>query len=258
LTPSNQKKPRVTFPLMAKVQAATGCKVIVSTNRPESDDDVKWARATYPDWPIYAGVDRARFHDLMAEGDVFLCDSPSESYGVAWLEMLAAGLLGVFAPAWWNETLLPDWYPFRAEKPQDRVQVAAVLVRSWPSGALWQEYVPRIREWIALEHNEQVSGGRLAVLLNAEKARAMVTDKGKARGTIAELADRACADLTAESGDPAGVAEDEVYGRMRALSDSDREFGKPGDVMSRMYLRRCLEGRGWVDTCQSTQVRFVR
>jgi hypothetical protein len=258
---SNQKKPRVTFPLMAKVAATAGCGVVVSTNRPESDDDVAWARAAYPDWTIYTKVDRAGFHWVMADGDVFMCDSPSESYGVAWLEMLAAGLLGVFAPAWWNETLLPEWYPFRSADAGERVEMAVALVKSWPDGPLWRRYVPMVRSWIESEHNEQTSGAKLATLLNAEKARAMSRDAGKARGTIAQLADRACAELAMESaapGDPVGVTEDDVYGRMKALSDSSREFGKPGDVMSRMYLRRCLEGRGWRDTCQSPVVRFVR
>jgi hypothetical protein len=247
--------------LMAKVQASTGCRVIVSTNRAESEDDVKWARETFPDWSIYTGVDRTRFHDLMAEGDCFMSDSPSESYGVAWLEMLAVGMLGVFAPAWWNAALLPGWYPFRSEDAAERVSMAAALLSSWPDGPLWRKYVPRVREWIQEQHNEQLSGVRLAELLNRHKAGALAQDAGKSRGTVADLADRACAELameTAKPGDPVGVLEDDVYGRMRALSDSDREFGKPGDVMSRMYLRRCLEGRGWRDTCQSPLVRFVR
>jgi hypothetical protein len=97
---------------------------------------------------------------------------------------------------------------------------------------------------------------RLAELLNRQKAAALAQDAGKSRGTVADLAVTAVQQLAEELSGP--VPENDVYGRMRALSDSDREFGKPGDVMSRMYLRRCLEGRGWRDDCQSPLVRFVR
>ena len=30
-----------------------------------------------------------------------------------------------------------------------------------------------------------------------------------------------------------------------------------GDMITRMYLRRCLQVRGWEDTCQSNKVEFV-
>jgi hypothetical protein len=255
---ANQKKPRVTFPLMelARTAARIGPPV-VSTNRPESDPDVAWVRQQFPDWALHTGIDRTAFFGLMAQGDVFMCDSPSESYGVAWLEMLAVGMLGVFAPAWWNDTLLPKWYPFRSEDPEQRVQMAAALLKQWPDGPLWTKYVPMVREWIREEHNERLTGKTLGHLLKAEKAKALHEDRGKAGGSIASLANEAawwCLDKT--GGEP--IREQMVWDRMTETSESHREWGKSGDMVTRMFLRRALELNGWEDTCTSHEVTYVK
>jgi hypothetical protein len=238
---------------MQTVQTATSCRVVVSTNRPESDPDVLWSRQSFPSFELHTGVDRTAFFGLMAQGDVFMCDSPSESYGVAWLEMLAVGMLGVFAPAWWNETLLPDWYPFRSESAEERVQMAVALIKQWPDGPLWTEYVPKVRQWIEEEHNEQRCGTRMGELLRAEKAKALAEDEAKGRSSVGQLANECLTELW--KGEP--VPEDAVYELMTDKSESKREWGKPGDMVTRMFLRRCLEANGWRDICQSRTVEFV-
>lgn len=255
---ANQKKPRVTFPLMERVRAYAHCgPPIVSTNRPESDPDVAWVRETFPDWALHTGVDRTAFFGLMSQGDVFLCDSPSESYGVAWLEMLAVGMLGVFAPAWWNETLLPDWYPFRSSSEEERVQMAAALLKQWPDGPLWKKYVPMVRTWIETEHNERLTGLRLGDLLKEEKRKAMAEDAGKGTGSIGLLAASCAEQVLAEWGEEP-IAAQEIYDRMTMTSESHREWGKSGDMVTAMYLRRALELNGWEDTCTSNEVTYVK
>jgi len=256
---ANQKKPRVTFPLMERVQAVTGCEVVVSTNRPESDPDVRWARHTFPRWALHTGVDRTAFFGLMGQGDVFLCDSASESYGVAWLEMLATGMLGVFAPAWWNKTLLPDWYPFVHGDPEYRVQMAVALLNDWPNGPLWSKYVPMVREWVWQEHNEERCGYRLGRLLRSQKTAALAEDEAKGRSSVGQLVLEAATIEREERmlGDRP-IPEEAIYDRMRDLSESKREWGKSGDMVTRMFLRRCLETSGWRDVCQSDRVEFVR
>lgn len=251
---ANQKRPRVTFPLMAKAQAIARCDVVVSTNRPESDPDVAWCRESFPDWALHTGIDRTGFFGLMGHGDVFLCNSLSESYGVAWLEMLAAGMLGVFERAWWNETLLPDWYPFVADSDDEQLRMALVLLKTWPDGELWRKYVPMVGKWIAQEHSEERAGVRLGEVLREEKQKSLVEDARKGTGSVGELA--------AESADALwrgeALAEEEIWREMSSRSSSDREWGKPGDVVSRMYLRRCLETAGWRDLCRSSRVEFVK
>lgn len=253
---SNQKKPRITFPLMQRVATVTGCPVRVTTNRPEHDPDVAWTREQFPNWELLTKADRSTFYEQMSQGDVFMCDSPSESYGVAWLEMLAAGLLGVFAPAWWNKTLLPDWYPFVSESAEERVAMTVALLNDWPNGPLWTKYVPMIREWIEQEHNERRSAGRIAELLRRKKAEAIEEDRGKWGATMGDLVVQAAEKAAEEYGDV--LPEKAVWEQMKALSDADRDWGKQGDIVSRMYLRRLMEGRGWRDRCRGPEVEFVR
>lgn len=251
---ANQKKPRVTFPLMEQIRQATGVPVVVSTNRPESDPDVSWTRDTFPEWSVYAGKNRTEFGQLMTEGDVFLCNSASESYGLAWVEQLALGMLGVFEEFWWVKQLLPAWYPFVTPDKHEQVMIAKALIESWPDGQHWVETVPRVREWIEREHNEARAGWMLSRTLQREKDRSMFGKRSG--GSIAKLIREAAEDVHAGARDYA-VPFDLVLARMRERSSSGRDFGKPGDLMSRMYLRRLLELQGWRDVCRSDAVEFV-
>lgn len=260
---ANQKKPRVTFPLMRRADliGSTGyargedMQPVISTNRPEGDPDVQWVRETFPDWELHTGMNRDKFFEVMAKGDVFMCDSPSESYGVAWLEMLAAGMLGVFAPAWWNETLLPKWYPFVHEDPEERARMAGALIRDFPDGPLFREYVPRVREWIRDNHNEQQCGTRIGDLLREKKAESLEKDKAKGKSTIGQLAARAAESLwDGETPIPA----DAIYAAMSQLSDSERQWGKNGDLITPMFIRRALETNGWRDICRSHDIEYVK
>lgn len=261
---ANQKKPRVTFPLMRRADLIAsagldgrdeGYQPVISTNRPEGDPDVQWVRETFPDWELHTGMNRDKFFEVMSKGDVFMCDSPSESYGVAWLEMLAAGMLGVFAPAWWNETLLPKWYPFVHEDPEERARMAGSLLRDFPDGPLFKEYVPRVREWIEQEHNEQNCGTRIGDLLREKKAASLVKDAAKGRSTIGQLAHRALEGLWDGS---RPVPQEEVFAAMSGLSETTREWGKNGDLITPMFIRRALEANGWRDICQSAAVEYVK
>lgn len=59
------------------------------------------------------------------------------------------------------------------------------------------------------------------------------------------------------SGGGGPIPAGRIWAQMSDLSDSGREFGKRGDMMTPMYLRRVLEGQGWRDVCRSREVEFV-
>jgi hypothetical protein len=253
---ANQKKPRVSVEQMAAVeieQAAAGRTVncVVSSSQPVPD----WLSQAHPHWRMTGGNDRDRWFDELERGDVFLCNSVSEGYGTAWLEMLGAGLIGVFERSWWNEQLLPDWYPFITDDKREQVAIARVLLDQWPDGPLWSEYVPRILDWIESEQSDLVSGPMMASLLDQQFQAALRADVAIGTGTIGQLAHQAA--LRAETERDFGpVPEEEVYAHMAKLSDADRVWGQPGDFISRAYLRRALQANGWQDTCSSDQVEF--
>jgi hypothetical protein len=163
-------------------------------------------------------------------------------------------MLGVFAPAWWNETLLPKWYPFVSEDAGERTKMAAALLKQWPDGPLW-DYVAQVRDWIEEEHNEQRCGTRIGELLREKKAQSLVKDEPKGRSTIGQLADKALWSLWDGS---TPVPEQDVFLKMSELSDTDRQWGKHGDLVTPMFIRRALETNGWRDICQSAIVEYVR
>lgn len=139
--------------VMAKTHAATGCEILMST--PSTDVQPVF------DVPLVQGQDRSQFYRHMAMGDVFVCNSIWESYGIAWLEMLASGMLGVYGPSWWIEYVLPDWYPFVADSVKEQTEMAIMLIKDWPDGPLWRKYGERTREWVREEHGMHRAGATL-------------------------------------------------------------------------------------------------
>jgi hypothetical protein len=253
---AGSKKPRLTFPLMRQVMARMGGDVeaLVSTQTESGSDQGKWAKEEFGEFRIQFNQDRAEFLRNMQHGDVFLCNSVSETYGAAWLEMLAAGLLGVFERKTWVEGLLPDWYPFVTDSTDEQVEIAVALLRDWPDGPLWREYVPKVLEWLAAEHDVVGQADAFLEVLDRVFDAAMDEDRALGTGSVGALANEAAEALW--NGEP--LPEDEIYRRMNEFSDTSREWGKKGDLISRFYLRRCLQEAGWRDTCQSTRVEFVK
>lgn len=243
---ANQKKPRTSFEQMRKVQLELQAEgfpvdVVVASSQPTPD----WAVKSYHDWQLYERQDREGWFRVAGLGDVVLCNSVSEGYGTTWIEMLAAGMIVVFERSWWNEQLLPDWYPFIADTKADQVAMAKAVLKDWPVGNLWKEYVPRIREWIRAEQSDRASGPRMLELLREQMAKGIEDDAAIARGSVGQLAHKAALAAAEEYGPV--VKQEQVFAYMGKVSDSERNWGKHGDPISAVYLRRALQGNGWVD-----------
>lgn len=244
---AGQKKPRVSFPLMRDLQLAQATRarrvpVLVSSSQPIPE----WATREYPDWRMEGGLNRDAWFDRIALGDVFICNSVSEGYGTAWLEMLGAGMLGVFERSWWNEQLLPSWYPFVADSKEQQVVMARMLIEQWPDGLLWDKYVPMVREWMHSEQSDAASGPRMLELLRSQADKALVADEAIGRGSVGQLAVKA-AHAAREALGQQDIPEQQVWARMAELSDSDRAWGGRKDLVTRSYLRRALQTNGWAD-----------
>lgn len=148
-----------TEPIMYRAANATGAKVLVTTFMPEPE---------YPPFssvPILWGQNRDGFYDAMSQGDVFVCNSEWESYGIAWLEMLGAGLLGVYEDSWWLQYVLPDWYPFVTADLEEMEEMATILLKQWPNGPLWEKYGEKTREWVRETQDQKLGGKRLAQVM---------------------------------------------------------------------------------------------
>lgn len=250
---ANVKKPKVTFPLMRQVGLRhPTARVLVTTGHPKMPE---WMDAEYPDWQIETSTNRARWFQRLGEGDVFLCNSISESYGLSWLEMLAAGMLGVFERQWWLDGLLPEWYPFIADSQAEQVEMASALMNDWPNGPLWTEFVPRVQEWLQAEHHSSDGARRMWAVLDEEHRKALADQERFARGSVGSLVVEAATKLW--ENDRQSIGMDDVFHSMNVASDTEREWGKHGDIISRMYLRQCLLAGGWRDVGDHSEVRFV-
>lgn len=243
---ASQKRPRISYEQMRKVQlelASSGKHVdaVVSSSQPTPD----WVEQGYTDWTRFENQDRDGWFNVLGMGDIVLCNSVSEGYGTTWIEMLAAGALVVFERSWWNEQLLPDWYPFIADTKAEQVIIAKTLVEQFPNGPLWTDYVPAIREWVRAEQSDKSSGPAMLDLLHREFDKALVADESIARGSVGQLAHKAALEAEARFGLP--FTAQQVFSLMSEVSDSERNWGKKGDPISAVYLRRALQGNGWQD-----------
>lgn len=253
---ANQKQPRKTFPLMRDVvnRLEGRVNVAVSTSTPEGGTQGQWASQTFPDLNVRFGQSRREFLVNMRQGDVFLCNSLNETYGLAWLEMLASGMLGVYERKWWTDGLLPDWYPFVTDSTSEQVEMAVALLRDWPNGPLWREYVPKVLEWLAVEHDENVQADRFLQVLDDAHAAGLAEDESLSRSSVGQVLAEAADAIWA--GEP--LSEEAIYAQMETMSDANREWGKRGDMITRMYLRRCLQVRGWRDLNRGPKPEFVK
>lgn len=247
---TDQKGWQQTLKLLVRLRSA-GLDVDATTMFGDDAPQVATWRSTGV--PLHARVRRAEMYRLMSFADVVPCYSKVEGYGSAWLEFLAAGMLVVVKRESWAEKLLPDWYPLFVDTDAEMERTCLAVARTWPNGELWTDLSPRIRAWVADVHDSARNGVRFGQLLTAEARRGVEADARFARQGLATLA----CDAAGEVFDGSPVTLEAICAQMTAMSRSGREFGRPGDMVSPMYLRRCLQVRGWVDVGDAREVRMV-
>jgi len=236
--------------VMQEVQNLTRCRVVVCTQT--SLHDAKWVTEKHESFELHTSVGQEEWHAMLGQGTVFVCNSKVEGYGSAWLEMLGAGMIGVFERAPWMKGLIPDWYPYVVDTPREQVEMTLALLQKGDVMGV----MPRVREWLDEEHNDRKQAARLVEVLHRAKAEGIQADMGKAKGTVGQLVVQAAESVLADD-PPLPIPEAVIWERMSRFSKANREWGKQGDIMSRMYLRRLLEGNGWRDVCRSEAVEFV-
>lgn len=179
--------------------------------------------------------------------DVFVYCSAAESFPVTVAEMLVGGVVGVFLDAPWVRRDYAT-YPFVAAGLEN----AAAMVR-WVAGNLDEarrKIAPVVEELVqrdkSLDRFERMS------TFMTEKIEQRMTNSGGSLGNLVKQALVACS-LDVGGAD---VKESMLYERMTQMSESGREFGRKGDMMSRFYLRRLVQGCGWEDVCDGPEVKY--
>lgn len=150
-----RKRAREVLQVYRDLQAAYGSPIIVST------------ASTIPDWlDGMSGVEirQPAFSDYLKglfDGDVFLCASKTEAFGLSNMEQLHAGQLGVFVWANWLKELLPDDYPFIASDLKEAKLLLGYIVREYEEA---KKQVTKVRDWVASHYHIAIQARRFVDL----------------------------------------------------------------------------------------------
>lgn len=87
-----------------------------------------------------------------AATDLFLATSKDESYGLQYLELLYAGVAGLFPDRAWASTILPDWYPYRYASTADAQTMLHYMATHLPEVRASLSGLPA---WIKENHDER-------------------------------------------------------------------------------------------------------
>jgi hypothetical protein len=94
--------------------------------------------------------DRDQYARELLETDVFVATADDESYGLAYLEALRAGAVGIFPRKPWAENILPAEYPFLYSSVGSARQMLMTVGRDLAKAREAIDYMP---SWIAEGHD---------------------------------------------------------------------------------------------------------
>lgn len=111
LTP--EKRPQLFFDVVEKVHARAPIQVEARLTESQLVSELAM-RYSRRDWiwvgPLTAGRDS--YWEALSQTTAFLATADQESYGLMYVEALAAGAIGIFPNLPWAHALVPDRYPF--------------------------------------------------------------------------------------------------------------------------------------------------
>ncbi len=125
---TSQKRPQLFFDVVEKVHERTHIQVEARLHESQLVTAMAM-RQSRKDWiwvgPLTAGRDS--YWEALSRTTAFLATAEVESYGLMYVEALAAGAIGVFPNLPWAHALVPDRYPFFYDTQQ---QAEALLYRA--------------------------------------------------------------------------------------------------------------------------------
>lgn len=166
---SERKRPELFLDVVERVHQAVPIRVEVHLHESQLTRDLA-LRMSRKEW-IWVGplATRSDYWEDLAGTTAFLATAAEESYGMAYVEALAAGVVGVFPDLPWARALLPGGYPLYYRTREEAVSLLTRAVTD-PAACLAQV--------------DAAVGGSLADVLRTEHSDA-VFDRAL-RGRVAE------------------------------------------------------------------------
>jgi hypothetical protein len=121
---SERKQPRLFLEVVDRVHRRTPIRVEARLHEHHLVSDMAM-KMSARDWawvgPLTASRDS--YWDALSRTTAFLATATEESYGLEYVEALAAGAIGVFPDLPWVRSVVPDAYPFRYGTPAEATEL---------------------------------------------------------------------------------------------------------------------------------------
>jgi glycosyltransferase involved in cell wall biosynthesis len=125
---SERKQPRLFLDVVERVHKQTPIRVAMRLHESHLVSELAM-KVSQKDW-VWVGpltATRLSYWEALASTTAFLATATEESYGLEYVEALAAGVIGILPDAPWARALVPDGYPFFWSTP---AQAEAMLLRA--------------------------------------------------------------------------------------------------------------------------------
>ncbi|MDR3068571.1 MAG: glycosyltransferase family 1 protein [Cellulomonas sp.] len=127
---SERKQPKVFLDVVERVHKQVPIRVEMRLHESHLVSELAM-KVSGKDW-IWVGpltATRGSYWEALASTTAFLATAAEESYGLVYVEALAAGVVGILPDAGWARALVPDGYPFIWHTPQEAEALLARAVR---------------------------------------------------------------------------------------------------------------------------------
>lgn len=238
--------PQVADAMLALRKRGLPVKFIVKTMAEEG-------RVAKKGWVNYEGVeiefrvDRQRYLDTLGQGDVLVSASDYYGTGLALMEAVRSGMVGVFLDRPWIRERVPDDYPFMAGSMESMEKKLWAIARD----IQWARSEGRKLEerWGEL-FSADVAADNMYRVLNGVVSESAAADSKKVRRFYAfDPIQKFCA-LAGESF------------TMDELAEGAKRFSRSSSFnvlsLGTRYIRKAVAQCGFVDDCRTSTVRFVR
>lgn len=112
------------------------------------------------------------FFAYAASADMFLCTSKHEAAGLAFQELLALGVPGLFLDAPWVRGLVPDDYPFIYKSKNDLSEAARMFCNRLQNEESLPYDMEKVKKFIRNEHSRSLCERRTVdLLVNLSRAK---------------------------------------------------------------------------------------
>lgn len=96
---------------------------------------------------------QAEYYESLRTVDVALATSEDESYGLAYMEAMYAGAVGILPDLPWSHTLVPDGYPFLYGDKATAIAMTRYVLDDLPRARDLVEQAGFTREYVEREHD---------------------------------------------------------------------------------------------------------